>query len=573
MFVYRTSGSGAFMRLTTAIVGLVLTSSAAFAQQAEPNAPSLALINGKFLTLDGQSTVAEALAVRDGRILAVADTATIKALAGNRTRTIDLQGKTVVPGLIDTHAHFKAAGLSDYVVNMSGAKTVADALASIKQFVAKKKPGEWIIGSAWHPPSQLAEKRYLTRQEIDSVAPNNPVYLRTVGHFSMANSMALERAGVAKDTPNPSGGSFERDGAGDLTGVLVETAIDKVEKAVPEWTADDEFRQFKLAEGVLNSFGITSAVEGATPARDIAALQRVAQAGEATLRVGLMWRPEPPAENSAWEATMRGNGASSGFGDDWLKFAGIKILYDGGMTLKTALMRDAYPDSHDGYHGIAQQSPERLKELVSICNRYNWRVGVHVVGDKGIDQVLDAFEAADKEKSIKDRRFVLIHGSLILPEQMERAKRLGVRVDFQNVFMWDKAATVERFLGAAVANRAVPTKTLIEKVGLNSLGAGTDFPVNTINPFINMYIMVTRKDPTGHVYGANEAVSREQALRLYTSAASHYMFEENEKGTIEVGKVADLTVLSADLMTVPEEQIKDIRADLTIVGGKIVFQR
>lgn len=561
------------MKLTTAIMGVVLTSSAAFAQQQEANAPSLALINGKILTMDNQSKVAEALAIRDGKILVVGDTATIKAVAGDRTRTIDLQGKTVVPGLIDTHAHFKAAGLSDYVVNMSGAKTVADALASIGQFVAKKKPGEWVIGSAWHPPSQLAEKRYLTRQEIDGVAPNNPVYLRTVGHFSMANSMALEKAGVTKTTPNPSGGSFERDSAGDLTGVLVEAAIDKVEKAVPEWTADDEFRQFKLAEGVLNSFGITSVVEGATSPRDIAALQRVAQAGEATLRVGLMWRPEPPGENAAWEDIMRGNGASSGFGDDWLKFGGIKILYDGGMTLKTALMRDAYPDSHNDYHGIAQQSPERLKELVSISNRYDWRVGVHAVGDKGIDQVLDAFEAADKEKSIKDRRFVLIHGSLIVPEQMERAKRLGVRVDLQNVFMLDKAATVERFLGAAVANRAVPTKTLIEKVGLNSLGAGTDFPVNTINPFINMYVMVTRKDRAGGVYGANEAISREQALRLYTSAASHYMFEEKKKGTIEAGKLADLTALSADLMTVPEEQIKDIKADLTIVGGKIVFQR
>ena len=191
-----------------------------------------------------------------------------------------------------------------------------------------------------------------------------------------------------------------------------------------------------------------------------------------------MFRPEPPAEMSAWEAIMAGNGASSGFGDDWLKFAGIKIFYDGGMTLKTALMRDVYPDSHDNYHGIAQQTPERLKQLVSICNRYNWRVGVHVVGDLGIDHVLDAFEAADKEKSIRDRRFILIHASLIRPEQMERAHRLGVRIDFQNVFMWDKAATVERFLGRATADRAVPTRTLIEKMGIDSLGAGTDFPVN-----------------------------------------------------------------------------------------------
>jgi predicted amidohydrolase YtcJ len=232
-----------------------------------------------------------------------------------------------------------------------------------------------------------------------------------------------------------------------------------------------------------------------------------------------------------------------------------------------------YPDSHDDYHGIAQQTPERLKQLVSICNKYNWRVGVHVVGDLGVDQVLDAFEAADKEKSIKDRRFILIHASLIRPEQMERAHRMGVRVDFQNVFMWDKATTVERFLGKATADRAVPTRTLIEKMGLDSLGAGTDFPVYPINPVLNMYILVRRKDPQGHLYGASEAISRERALRLYTSAASRYMFEEAQKGTLEAGKLADLDVLSADIMTVPEDEIKDIKADMTLVGGKVVFQR
>ncbi|MCP4621126.1 MAG: amidohydrolase [Bradyrhizobium sp.] len=545
----------------------------AAAQQAGLNAPDLVLINAKVLTLDERSTVTEAVAVRDGKILATGSSASIKSLAGARTRVLDVSGKTVIPGLIDTHAHFKAAGLGDYVVSMGRAKTVAEALEAIKTFTAKKKPGEWIVGGAWHPPSQLAEKRYLTRQEIDSVAPNNPVYLRTVGHFSMANTMALQKVGVDKTTADPSGGSFERDAGGELTGVLVETAIDRVEKAVPPWTEDDEVRQFIIAESVLNSFGITSAVEGATEARDIRTLQKIAASGKATLRAGLMFRPEPPADLSAWEAIISGNGASSGFGDDWVRFAGIKIFYDGGMTLKTALMRDVYPDSHDNYHGIAQQTPERLKQLISICNRYGWRVGVHVVGDLGTDQVLDALESADKEKSIRDRRFVLIHASLIRPEQMERAHSLGVRIDFQNVFMWDKAATVERFLGRATADRAVPTRTLIAKMGLDSLGAGTDFPVNPINPFLNMYIMVTRKDPNGSVYGASEAVSREQALRLYTSAASHYTFEEARKGTIEPGKFADLVVLSADYMAVPEAQIKDIKADMTLVGGKVVFER
>ena len=552
--------------------GLCLASPT-YAQQADLGSPDLVLINGKILTMDDKSSVVEAVAILDGKLLATGSNARVKSMAGTRTRVLDLAGKTVVPGLIDTHAHFKAAGLSEYVVTMGRAKTVAEALDAIKTFTAKKKPGEWIVGGAWHPPSQLAEKRYLTRQEIDSVAPNNPVYLRTVGHFSMANSLGLQKAGIDKSTPNPSGGSFEKDASGELTGVLVETAIDLVEKAVPPWSEDDEIRQFKIAAGVLNSFGITSVVEGATEARDIRTLQKIAASGDATLRAGLMFRPEPPAEMSAWEAIMAGNGAASGFGDDWLKFAGIKIFYDGGMTLKTALMRDVYPDSHDNYRGIAQQTPERLKQLVSICNRYNWRAGVHVVGDLGIDHVLDAFEAADKEKSIRDRRFVLIHASLIRPEQMERARKLGVRVDFQNVFMWDKAATVERFLGRVTADRAVPTKTLIEKMGIDSLGAGTDFPVNPVNPLLNMYVMVTRKDINGTVYGASEAIGREQALRLYTSAAARYTFEEGRKGTLEPGKLADLVVLSADYLTVPEDQIKDIKADVTIAGGKVIFQR
>jgi predicted amidohydrolase YtcJ len=308
-----------------------------FAQQPDANAPSLVLLNGKVRTMDPRSSVAEAVAIRGGKILAVGDSATIRSMAGPGTRTVDLAGKTVVPGLIDTHTHFKAAGMAGYVVDMTRAKTVAEALDAIKQFAATKPPGTWILGSAWTPPAQLAEKRYLTRQEIDSVAPNNPVYLRTVRHFSMANTLALSKAGVDRDTPDPSGGSFQRDARGELTGLVVETAIDRVEKAVPAWTDEDEFRQYKLAEGALNSYGITSAVEGATSARDIATLQKIALSGEATLRVGIMFRPEPPPENAAWEAIMRGNGASSGFGDDWLKFAAIKIFYDGGMTLKTAL--------------------------------------------------------------------------------------------------------------------------------------------------------------------------------------------------------------------------------------------
>jgi len=269
---------------------------------------------------------------------------------------------------------------------------------------------------------------------------------------------------------------------------------------------------------------------------------------------------------------VKGNGASSGFGDEWLRFTGVKLAIDGGMTLRTAHTRRAYPDDAK-YHGTTYLSSEQLKKLVEICDRYGWRVGVHVVGDRAVDIALNAFETLDEAKPIAGKRFVLIHASLMQRDQMKRAKRLGLRADVQNAFMWDKAATVQRFLGRETANRAVPTRTMIDVLGLENVGAGTDFPVNSIDPFLNMYIMVARKDPRGTVYGAKEAISREEALRLYTTSAAHYTFEENIKGSIEPGKLADLVVLSDDLLTVPEGSIKDIRALTTIVGGKIVYQR
>jgi predicted amidohydrolase YtcJ len=534
----------------------------------------LVLTGGRIVTLDARSSIAEAVAVRDGRIFAVGTAADIKPLIGAGTSSIDLKGRTVIPGLIDTHTHSKAAGERLYTVNMREARTVPQALEAVRSFVADKKPGRWIVGSAWHPPSQLEEKRYLTRQEIDRVAPDNPVFLPTVGHFVMSNSRALAAAGITKETPNPAGGAIERDAAGEATGVLVGPAIGLLAKAVPPWTFEDVVNQYKAAMAHLNSFGLTSTVDGGLDAADIRVLRHLASAGEATVRMAIMYRPQnvPATDTAKWEDLLRGNGAASGFGDEWLRFAGVKFALDGGMTLRTANTRESYPDDAS-YFGQAYMTPEVFAKLVEISDRNGWRVGVHVVGDKAVDVALDAFDTLDRERPIRSKRFVLIHGSLVQRDQMERAKRLGLRVDVQNVFMWDKATTVERFLGAQRAGRAVPTRTLIDVLGIESLGAGTDFPVNGIDPFLNMYIMVSRKSPDGARYGPSEAISREEALRLYTTSAAHYTFEEKVKGSIEAGKLADLVVLSADPLTVPEEGIKDIHALTTIVAGKVVYER
>jgi predicted amidohydrolase YtcJ len=332
----------------------------------------------------------------------------------------------------------------------------------------------------------------------------------------------------------------------------------------------------RKAMAVFNSYGLTSVVSGAVRPRDLAVYQHIHARNEQTERVSVMFTPTgetiPSVSLKDWEKFFAQVGASSDFGDEWLSFSGIKLAIDGGMTLRTAAMRDAYPDDAS-YHGFLTMDAERLKSLVSIANRYNWRVGVHCVGDAAIDTVLDAYEAADKEKSIADRRFVLIHASLIRPDQMQRAKKLGVRADVQNSFMWNKASTVARFLGRATADRAVPTRTLIDMMGIDNVGAGTDFPVNPVNPFITMYVAVTRKDEKGDVYGKGEAITRQEAIRLYTSAAARYTFSEHRTGSIEPGKLADLVVLSADILTIPDEAIKDVQAVRTIVGGRTVFQR
>jgi len=533
------------------------------------------LVNGKIVTADRQFSMAQAVAIRDGKFLAVGSNAQIEALSGPNTVRTDLGGHTVLPGLMDTHAHIAAAGNAEVTVALGGVTTVAQALEQIRTWVAKSKPGEWIVGSGWHPPSQLKERRYLTRREIDSVAPENPVYLPTVGHFAMANSKALALAGITKSTPNPPGGVIDREASGEPDGILEESAIGLLTAKIPAATAAQRAERLKVAMRVFNSYGITSAVDGGSGPAEFRVYQDLWSKHEMTLRTSMMYMPGSAATTSLddWEKTFRTLGISSGFGDEWLRFAGIGELgVDGGMTLKTAFLREPYPDEPNN-RGFETIPGEKLNQLVAICNRYGWRVGLHAVGDAAIDRVLDAYEYANREIPIAGKRFVIIHGSLIREDQLKRAAKLGVRVDMQNVFMWDKAETVARFIGKERANRAVPTRLIIDTLGIENVGAGTDFSVNTLNPFINLSIMITRKDPKGTAYGKDQAITREEAVRLYTSSAAGYNFEESIKGSIEAGKLADLVVLSDDLLTVPEEKIKDIQAITTMVGGKVVYQR
>lgn len=532
------------------------------------------LLNGRILTADAAFSIAEAVAIREGRFMAVGSNAEVKAFVGATTEVTDLGGRTVVPGLIDTHAHVEAAGLFNYTVSFDGVTTVAEALARVKDMAARTAPGEWIRGRMWHPVAQMKEKRFLHRWELDDVAPDHPVCL-PVGHFTLTNSLALKLAGIDRDTPDPAGGEIHRDKAsGEPNGVLEEAAEDLVQKLLPPWSQEVRVQQIRDAMAYFNSFGITSAISARVNPEDMRVHQIIAGNGDATLRISAMFAPtgglNPTLSVEDWQSFLGMMGTASDFGDDWLSYSGLKMQIDGGMTLRTADMRESYPDQ-PGYHGTVVVGQERLNELVAIANRLGWRVGAHAVGDAAIDKLLDAYEHADREKSIRDRRFIVIHGSLMQPDQMRRARALGVRVDTQSVFLWDKAATIANYLGEETAARAIPLRWMIDEMGLDAVAQGTDFPINTLNPFINMYIMVTRKDINGNVYGADQRVTREEALRLYTSAAARYSFSEHKSGTIEVGKLADLALLDRDPFAGPADEIGATRVLQTFVEGTRVY--
>jgi predicted amidohydrolase YtcJ len=538
--------------------------------------PDLVVINAKVITADADFSIAEAVAVRDGKFVTVGSMQQILALCGRRTARIDAAGATVVPGLIDTHAHVEAAGLLNYSVSFDGVSSVAEALARVEEMARRTPPGDWIRGQMWHPMAQLREKRFLTRWELDRVAPQHPVCL-PVGHFVLANSLALEHAGITRDTPDPAGGLIHRDTeTGEPNGVLEESAQDLVEGLLPPWSREERMQQLKDAMAYFNSYGITSAISAAVSPADLRLHHAICRKGEATLRLSVMFAPtgalNPSLSLEEWETLLSTMGASSDFGNEWLSFSGVKLQVDGGMTLRTADTRESYP-GEPGYHGVTVVSQERLNQLVAIANRYDWRVGTHAVGDGAVDKILDAYACADQERSIRSRRFVVLHASLIHRDQMERAKALGVRIDAQSAFLWDKAATVARHLGKATADRAIPMRTLIDTMGLDNVAQGTDYPINPLDPFVNMYVMTTRKDINGTEYGPEQKVTREEAIRLYTSAASRYAFAENEVGSIEPGKRADLAILSADPLTVADEELKSIRVLRTVVGGRTVYQR
>ncbi|MBW2561237.1 MAG: amidohydrolase [Deltaproteobacteria bacterium] len=531
----------------------------------------LILKNGKVLTLNRNDEIVEAVAVKDGRIMGTGSAREISALAGNNSNVIDLEGKTVTPGLVESHCHASIVGLNMcFEVDVRQASSIDDIIMLISRKAKELPKGKWLKGFGYND-QRLKEKRHPTRWDLDKATTDHPVFLgRTDGHLAVANSASLDLAGVSRDTADPEGGRLDRDPqTGEPTGVLREQAQVILRTLIPHYTVT-EFKEGILAAcRQLAMWGVTSFNDAAVSRDSLTAYQELLNENRLPLRVGMMIPGLPLLDLPGYLDQLRFLGIRAGFGNDRLKIHGTKFMCDGSMSGWTAALYEPYANEPDEY-GITVIPKEELTEGIVSAHKAGLRPLTHAIGDRAIDIVLDAIELALKERPDANHRMTVEHCSLPTAEAIDRMKRLGVLPSSSVGFIYELGSAHLLGLGAERIKGYFPHKTYLEK-GIISVG-NSDWFVTSGNIAQQIYSAVTRKSYTGEIIGAKQAISVKDALRLYTTNAAYASFEEHIKGSIEPGKLADLTVLDRDILTIPVEEIKDMRPEMTIVGGEIVYQ-
>lgn len=531
---------------------------------AQTSAPDLIFVNAKIYTVDAAFSTADALAITNGKFASVGPVAQVRNLAGPQTRIIDLRGKTVIPGLADNHLHSAGGGPG---VDLSRARTLDEVLNLIAARVREAAPGEIVItNSDWHE-AQLKEQRLPYRRDLDQIAPSTPVVVVRGGHEYILNTAALTKWGITKQTPQPAGGRISRDAQGELNGELLDRAKALVTLSNPE---PPSVEYFLSEHKKLNAAGLTSIRYPGASIEQYRVLQEMRSKGLLTIRVNQLLRP--PATNAAQMKTMlAASNVRPDEGDEWLRIGGVKLAVDGGFEggWMTELYAKPY-DEEGTYYGVNTMKQADYTEIVKEVNREGWRVSTHAVGDAAIDEVLTAYEAANAEKSIVGRRWTVEHGFLPHEEHFARMKKLGLVVSAQD-HLYLAGPSLVKMWGPKRAAWVTPVRAYLDH-GL-MVSAGTDAPVVPYPPLWVFYHFVTRDTISGGVLGGDQKITRQEALRLETINNAYTTFEEKMKGSIEPGKLADLVVLAGDIMTVPAKSIESMNVLMTVVGGKIVYQR
>ena len=551
------------MRRMRHVIVFAAASAALLAQAPQP--ADTVLVNGHVITVDPRFSIAEAVAIRDGRFAAVGSNADVRKLAGPGTRTIDLHGQTVIPGLADGHLHDAGGGPG---VDLSRARSVDEVLRAIADRAKQSRPGDVIVtNSDWHE-AQLKEHRLVYRKDLDRAAPNNPVVVVRGGHEYILNSAALAKWHITKETPQQPGGRITRDADGELNGELVDRAKALVTlPPAPRLTIEELRAQHRK----LNAAGLTSIRYPGAPVEQYRLLQEMEKQGVLTVRASQLLRFNAADSAVAMRQAIASSGVKPDEGDEWVRIGGMKLGVDGGF--EGGWMREPYVEPWGEGHtfrGVNTMKQAAYTDVVRELNREGWRVATHAVGDAAIDEVIAAYEAANAERSIRGKRWTLEHGFIPQADQFPRLKALDLVISAQD-HLYLAGPSLVNYWGAARANRTTPVREYLDRGFL--VAGGTDSAVVPYPPLWVIYHFVTRDTISGGVMGADQKISRKEALQIETINDAYLTFEEAIKGSIEPGKLADLVVLPEDLLTCPDKDIERMQVSMTMVGGKVVYQR
>ena len=528
--------------------------------------------NGNVYTGNDKAPRAQAIAVKADRIVFVGTNAAAQKFVGANTRVVDLKGSTALPGFTDSHQHLSGVGLREMTLNLEGTTSLEDFLAKVKARVDQAKPGEWVTGRGWiethwQPPV------FPTRWDLDKVAPNNPVILgRADGHGAVANSAALKIAGVDKNTPNPFGGEISKDKSGEPNGMLLDNAQGLVRRRVPPTSAEDAERAVVLGVKRNIELGWTQIQDAGGSYADVDIFKKLYAANTIKLRIyKAVHGPGPSATR------LLNEGPTIGAFGNRFTFRTIKVVSDGALGSRGAALLEPYSDAHDT-SGFLTVKAEELRPMLIDALRKGIQVETHAIGDKANRFILDEYEAALKavpasERKVADPRWRVEHAQIVNPADIPRFAKLGIIPSMQpshaigDLFFAPSRVGIPRLAGSYAWESFIKSGVVVP--------GGSDAPVERGEPMIEFYAAVARKDQkgfSGEGWHPEEAVTREQALKMFTIWPAYAAFEDKLRGTIEVGKLADLTILSADIMTIPAPEILKTRCVMTVINGEIVHE-
>jgi predicted amidohydrolase YtcJ len=526
--------------------------------------PELIAVNGRIYTVDATARWVEALAVCSGRIVQTGTTREIEPLAGKSTRRINLAGRTVLPGFNDSHVHLIDGGTQLVEVNLRDARTPQETAARLAAFVKTQPKGRWILGGFWDHEA-WPEKVLPTRALIDSVTPDNPVFIQRIdGHMGLANSLALKLAGITAQTATPDGGAIVKDAQGEPTGMLKDNAMTLVMHVVPPPKIEETIEKARAALRHAASVGVTTIQDMTASAAELRAYQALRAEGQLPVRI-------TSHQNHGIEGLVAA-GIATGFGDDWLRIGGVKLFADGAMGSGTAAFFEPYADD-PSTSGLLIQSEQALEDRMRQADAAGFQLVVHAIGDRANATVLDIIEKLRREGGLRIGRPRIEHAQVVRDSDKARFKALGVIASIQPSHCIDDMRWAEKRIGPARVKIAYDFKSFVDAGAMVSFG--TDWFVEPLNPFLGLYAAVTRQFIDGTPkdgWFPEERLTLAQAVEFYTAGSAYAEFTDDRKGRLKPGYLADFIVLSKPIFDLPPRELLDTNVQITVVGGRVVYE-